>query len=171
MLRKDLEEEELGNYAVRVATEGETKNIGKPKVTCDVSQFGKFLGVWVVTAVVLFASLMIIILVKGSSDIIHDAIQGVDALNMMFSLVLSALLEQIWSKKDSSGLLYNITLGVESILTITGAMLFIAYSIVEITSPENILLVQSFKINVGYIVASVAVVVLGFLSRAMVEKA
>lgn len=161
----------FGHYAVQVATEGETQNTGRRKFSCEFSRFSRFLGIWLITAFVLFASLIIIMTVKGSSNIIHDTIQDIDALNVMFSLVLSALLEQIWSKEDGAGLLYNITLGAEGILTLVGAMLFIAYSIVEITSPENRLLTLSFEINVGYIIASAVGVILGFGSRAMVEKA
>lgn len=88
---------------------------------------------------------------------------------MMFSLVLSALLEQIWSK-NGKGWLYSFTLGVEGVLTLMGGMLFMAYSITRIITLDNLLLSMSFELNAGYIIASTIVVLLGFLSRAIDEK-
>lgn len=165
----NTEEKAMGRIAVEVATNGESKNIGRPRYGCDWHELGKFIGIWIITAVVLFGSLMIITIVRGSINIICDTIKEVDALNMMFSLVLSALLEQIWSKNGRGGL-YSFTLGVEGVLTIVGGMLFMAYSIIRIISPDNQLLQLSFEINIGYIIVSIIVVLLGFFSRAIHEK-
>lgn len=165
------EEKTTGQIAVKIATKGENENTGKPVYHCDWHEFGKFVGIWVITAAVLFGALLIITIVKESNNIIYDTIKEIDTLNMMFSLVLSALLEQIWSKtkEDKSGL-YNFTLGMEGLLTIMGGMLFVAYSIIRIINPNNRLLQLSFELNVGYIICSTIVVLLGFFSRAIYEK-
>lgn len=163
------EEKDMGHIAVGVATAGENRNIGRAVYYCKWNEFWKFVGIWIVTAVVLFVALLLITIVSGSDQIIHDTIKEVDTLNMMFSLVLSALLEQIWSKNSQGGL-YNFTLGAEGGLTVIGGMLFIAYSIVEQTDADNVLMQLSFELNVGYIIISIIVVLLGFFSRAIHEK-
>ena len=162
-------EKMTGQIAVAVATKGEKANSGGSGYEPDWQKFGKFVGIWLVTAAVLSAALIIITVVKGSPDIVRDTIREVDALNMMFSLVLSALLEQIWSKEASKSWLHSLTLGLEGVLTIVGGMLFVAYSILKITDPQNQLILYNFELNVGYIVASTIVVLLGFYSRAIHE--
>lgn len=164
------EEKSAGQIAVEVATKGETENIGRPKYGFKWNDFGKFVGIWLIIAIVLLGALVFVTIVRGSSNVFRDTIKEVDTLNMMFSLVLSALLEQIWSKPTNSGNLYNVTLGVEGVLTILGGMLFMAYSIVKITDPTNQLLQYSFNLNIVYIIASTVVVLLGFLSRTRYEK-
>ena len=164
------DETKVGKIAVEVATKGESENSAKIKFRCDLSEFGRFVGIWLFTAAVLFGALTIITVVRGERNIVRSTIGEVDTLSMMFSLVLSALLEQIWSRGVNKGKLYGFTLGVEGVFVILGGMLFTAYSIVKITNPENQLLRFSFELNVGYIVASTIVVVLGFLSRAIHEK-
>ena len=157
----------MEKHAMEIISRGEKENIGKVRSQCDFREFGKFVGIWLVTAIVLFGSLVIITVVKGSLDVFRDTIKEVDALNMMFSLVLSALLEQIWSKEADKSWLYSITLGIEGILTLIGAMLFMAYSIIKITDPQKKKLQKSFELNVGYIIVSVSIVILGFLSRSL----
>lgn len=167
----NVKEKGIGQIAVKVASKGEYGNIGKPKYGCDWHEFGKFVGIWIVTEFVLFAALLIITIVGDSENIMHDTIKGEDTLNMMFSLVLSALLEQIWSKNKNNGNgLYSFTLCVEGILTIIGGMLFVAYSIMQIVNPCNRLLQWSFWLNVIYIICSTIFVLLGFLSRAIREE-
>lgn len=165
----ESEEKDMGQIAIKIVSFGENRNIGRPGYTCDWQEFGKFVGIWIITAAILFIALLLITVVSGSHNILRDTIKEVDTLNMMFSLVLSALLEQIWSKNGKSGL-YNFTLGVEGGLTIVGAMLFMAYSIVEITDKDNQLKQVAFELNVGYIIISIIVVLLSFLSRAISEK-
>lgn len=159
-------EKTMGQKAVDLATKGENKTIPS-NVKFNWKEFGKFVGIWLLTATILFGALIIITIVSGSTDIFGDTIKEVDTLNMMFSLVLSALLEQIWSHDGDKGGLYNITLGFEGLLTILGGMLFMAYSIIEILQPANILLERAFWINLGYIIASTIVVILGFVSRSL----
>lgn len=165
----NTEDKSIGKIAVEVATKGESGDIGNSGYICDLNEFWKFVGIWLVTAAVLFFALLLITIVSGSGKIIRDTIKEVDTLNMMFSLVLSALLEQIWSKNGKGGL-YSFTLGVEGGLTIIGGMLFMAYSIVEKTDADNLLLQLSFELNVGYIIISIIVVLLCFVSRAIREK-
>ena len=162
-----MDTEEVGQIAVKVATKGENEGIGKTKYVCNWKEFGKFVGVWFITAIVLFSALLIITVVRGSKDIIYDTIQEVDTINMMFSLVLSALFEQIWSKKGSSWL-YNITLGAEMAMAFIGCMLFLTYSIIQIF-PDNQLVMMAFEVNIGYIIMSTVVILLGFYSRAIYE--
>ena len=161
---------EMGEVAVSVATKGESQEARRPKIRCDWSEFGKFVGIWLLTATILFGALIIITVVKGSTNVIKDTIKEVDTINMTFSLVLSALLEQIWSKNGNKGKLYNFTLGVEGFLTIIGGMLYVAYSIVKTTAPDNELLKKAYEFNIAYIIVSIIVVILGFFSRALSEK-
>ncbi len=163
------EEKAMGRIAVEVATSGEGLDIGRTRYVCYWHELGKFVGIWIITAVVLFSALLFITIVSGSSDIMYDTIREVDTLNMMFSLVLSAFLEQMWSKNSKGGL-YSFTLGVEGALTVVGGMLFMAYSIVEKTDVNNQLIKLSFELNVGYIITSIIVILLGFFSRAIHEK-
>lgn len=163
-------EKNIGHIAVEVATQGENGSIGRPGIKFDGDEFAKFVGIWLITAAILFGALMIITIVKGSENLFRDTIKEVDTLNMMFSLVLSALLEQIWSKDVNKGKLYSFTLGVEGVLTVIGAMLFIAYSIAKVVAPQNDLLEISFELNLGYIIASMIVVLLGFVSRSLIQK-
>jgi len=59
----------------------------------DFKEFWHFIGIWLLTWTILFRFLLIITLVKGSSDLLKDTIKEIDMLNMSFSLVLSAFLE------------------------------------------------------------------------------
>lgn len=102
--------------------------------------------------------------------IIYDVIKGVDALNMAFSLVLSALLEQMWSRGKDSNLLYKITLGAEGFLVLLGGMVFIAYSILKEIQPQNQLFSIAFGVNLIYIIGSTITVILGFWSRTLKEE-
>lgn len=166
---RGTEEKDMGHIAVGVATAGENRNIGKPVRVCDWRELGKFVSIWMITAVILFVALLFITIVRGSHNVIYDTIKNVDTLNMMFSLVLSAFLEQMWSK-NGKGWLHSFTLAVEVVLTVIGSMLFVTYSIVEITDAENRLLQLSFGLNVGYIIFSIIVVLMSFFSRAIHEK-
>lgn len=163
------EEKDMAQIALEVASDGENRNTGKPGYTCNWRELGKFVGIWFITATILFFALLVITIVDGSHNILRDTIKNVDTLNMMFSLVLSALLEQMWSKREG-GSLYGAALYAEVGLTVIGGMLFMAYSIVEITDKGNQIRQLSFELNVGYIVFSTIVVLLGFVSRALREK-
>lgn len=160
----NVKESNTGQIAVKIATNGENKNTRGLK--CDWHEFCKFVGIWSITAIILFFALMIITFIESPNNIINNTIKKVDTLNMMFSLVLSALLEQIWSKNSRGGL-YSFTLGMEGLLTIIGGMLFVAYSIVEILNPKHDLLRSSFTLNIIYIIISTIVVLMGFFSRAI----
>lgn len=162
----DTKEITAGQLALKVATNGENKNIGEFKYSCDWHDFFKFVGIWIITSTVLFCALIIITIVNGSSNIIYDTIKDTNTLNIVFSLVLSALLEQIWSKNGKTGL-YDFTLGFEGVLAIIGGMLFMAYSIVQTLTLTNKLLQLSFYFNVGYIIISTIVVLMGFFSRSI----
>lgn len=116
-----------------------------------------------------FFALIIITIAKcktnlNVTDLIGNTIKTIDMLNMSFSLVLSAMLEQIWNKESTKNSFYKIMLGCEVLLTVLGGMLYVAYSIVD---SKNQLLQQSFGINLGYVIASSIVVALGFLSRSL----
>lgn len=163
----DTRDTTMGEVAVEIATQGENTNVGKLRFVLDWKEFGHFIGIWVVTWLVLFMALIIITIAKGGVDLIRDTIRTIDMLNMSFSLILSAMLEQIWSKESVRNSFYKIMLGCEICLTIFGGMLYVAYSIVEATNP---LLGKSFEINLGYAIASSVVVALGFLSRSLVKK-
>lgn len=168
----DTRDTSMGTVAVEIATNGEDTNVGNVHFKLDWSEFGHFIGIWIVTWLILFFALIIITIAKCKTnideiDIIGDTIKTIDMLNMSFSLILSAMLEQIWSKESTRNSFYKIMLGCEVCLTILGGMLYVAYSIVDLNSQ---LLQKSFEINLGYVIASSIVVALGFLSRSLVKK-
>lgn len=156
----------MGATAVEVATNGESTNV-KVHLRIDWNVFLHFMGIWVVTWMILFCALIVITIANGGMRLIADTIKTVDMLNMSFSLILSAMLEQIWSKESTKNSFHKMMLGCEILLTILGGMLYVAYSIVD---KGNQLLQKSLQINVGYIVASSVVVALGFLSRSLVKE-
>lgn len=162
----------MGAVAVDIATNGEDANVNKVNFKVDWSEFWHFIGIWIVTWVILFFALIIITIAKcgtnlNETNIIGETIKTIDMLNMSFSLILSAMLEQIWSKESTRNSFYKIMLGCEVCLTIFGGMLYVAYSIVN---QGNQLLQKSFEINLGYVIATSIVVALGFLSRSLVKK-
>ena len=157
----------MGTVAVEIATQGENTNVGKQGIGLDWGEFWHFIGIWLATWLILLGALIIITIAKGGTDLIRDTVKTIDMLNLSFSLILSATLEQIWSKESAKNSFYKITLGCEICLTFFGGMLFMAYSLLEKTNP---LWNNSFEINLGYAIASSIVVALGFFSRSLVKK-
>ena len=82
-----IEENTIGQIAVKIATQGESENIGKPKIGVDFKEFWHFIGIWLMTAGILFGSLLILTIVKGSDTIFKDTIKEVDTLNIFFGSV------------------------------------------------------------------------------------
>lgn len=163
----DTRENDIGAVAVDIVTNGENSNVSKVHYEIDWKEFGHFIGIWAITWLILFCALIIITIANGGTALISDTIKTIDMLNMSFSLVLSAMLEQIWSRESSKKSFYKIMLGCEICLTVLGGMLYVAYSIVDKNNP---LLQSSFDINLGYVIASSVVVALGFLSRSLVKR-
>lgn len=94
----------VGAYAVNVATKGEIKKFFK---AVNWKNLGHFIGIWLITLVTLFLIVSIISVANYQSEeplnmslFIHNIFKSTDMLNMSFSLVLSALLEHIWSQNN-----------------------------------------------------------------------
>lgn len=154
----------IGAMAVEIVTQGEETNDTKKKVTLNRQKFGQFMGIWLLTWVMLFVALFIVTFAKSKGDVFREAIQSIDMLNMSFSLILSAMLEQIWSKNNVQGFLYEVTKGCEIAFVFVGGMLYIAYSM---ASENSQLLQKAFEMNLGYTIISAIIVILGFLTRSL----
>ena len=163
----DTKDTAIGTVAVKIATNGENIHTGRVRLKVNWDEFLHFIGIWAVTWLILFCTLVIITIANNEKQFIRDTIKTVDMLNMSFSLVLSAMLEQIWSKESTRNQLHRTMLGFEVFLTIIGGMLYVSYSIVSV---GNQLLQKSFELNLGYAIASSVIVALGFLSRSLDKK-
>ena len=93
--------EDIGHIAVEIATQGENSNTASLKISLDWNVFLHYIGIWLVTWLILFMSLMIITIANGGENIISDTIETIDMLNMSFSLILSAMLEQKYGVKKA----------------------------------------------------------------------
>lgn len=161
---------QMGHKAVKHVEEGENRNKGKPHKRVNWRGVGRFAASWFVVAIIMFVLVILLTIVKGSTNIIVDAISSIDTMNIMFSLVLSAFLEQASNKERDSGFLYDATLTSEGVLTLVGAVIFMCYSLLKDIAPSNQLLQMSFVINLIYIGFSILIVFLGFISRSFYQK-
>lgn len=130
----------------------------------DWKEFLHMFFIWLSGAVVILTVLVAITLTDGPTDIVHNVIERLDTLSLMFSLIFSATLEQLWYYKQRAH--YIFTLFAELYLSLLGLIMYLQFSIVEKISPTNIYYLGRYHFNLFYIVAVVFVVVLGFLARA-----
>lgn len=155
-------------------TARKSKKMGNRK-TVDWDEFMHLSLTWVISAVAIATVLLILALEEGSEDLFHDIINRIDALSLMFSLVLSAALEQIWNHKDSK--MFQCTLAGELILVIGGLVWYLVCSIHEIqlrdpSSKVNVdpVFIERFRVHAAYIVLSIVCVFVGFFARVSVGQ-
>lgn len=122
-----------------------------------------FMG-WFISAIVIFAVLFGLTMAEKSEDLVRDVILRLDTLSLMFSLVLSAGLEQMWNNKKHWK--YKMTQYGELALALIGLILYLVYSLMYILDANNPYLQSRFYVHLFYIIVSTIVVVGGFVARA-----
>lgn len=130
------------------------------------SIFLRRIWIWVIIAFISYISLIIVLsskLEKSISfiDFIKEIFELPDTLNISYSLMLSAFVEQLmhYSNNKKQGI-EDFLLGTKGLLTLLGGLMFIAYSIN--TFPESLLISNICSMNVIYTVFSSVIIILGF---------
>ena len=147
---------------------GETSNQSGKRKTIDWQEFWHLFISWGVSGLIIFVVLLILTMADKSNDLWNDIVIRIDTISLVFSLVLSAGLEQVWNNKRQWK--YKITQIGELSLAIIGLVLYLAYSLWAIYDPDNPYYTGRFWVNLCYIIFSIIFVVFGFVMRALVER-
>lgn len=158
----------LGQRAVDLVEQGE-KIIRSTANNVDWGEFGHLLLTWIISASIIFIVLLILECVNDPKDLFTEVILRTDTLSLMFSLVLSAGLDQVWNNKKNWK--YKLTLCGEITLSFVGLILYLSYSLIEILDKENPYLQTQSRlwIHSSYIIISTIVVICGFYVRARLD--
>lgn len=140
---------------------------GKKAKKIDWEEFWHLLISWLVSGIVIFAVLLILTMAEKSEDLFRDMVMRIDTVSLMFSLVLSAFLEQVWNNKKNW--MYKFSQIGEFILAFLGLTMYLAYSLWELYDPENLYFKSRFLTNLLYILVSFVCVLVGFLMRSKIE--
>lgn len=131
--------------------------------------------IWLVSALLVAIVLVFLTLEEKSTNLFHDVMNRTDTLSLMFSLVLSATLEQMWNHKNSK--MHQVTLACEVLLMGIGLGWYLICSIheIQLADPEfsgyvNPVFTERFWVHTVYVILSVCCVFLGFLSRVSIER-
>ncbi len=160
-------------HAVMQVTRGEKDVSSKPinhkigRRIIDWPEFWHLFISWFISGLIIFMVLVILTMAEGSNDLWKDIIIRIDTISLVFSLVLSAGLEQVWNNKKRWK--YKLTQVGELALAVLGLVLYLAYSLWDIYDPFNKYYNNRFEFNIFYIVLSVICVILGFIMRAVIE--
>lgn len=159
---------QTGKSAVNHVESFEKANLKISIWSCfDWGEFLHMFLVWLVGALIIVLVLVGITVFDQPSDLPYAVIMRLDTLSLMFSLVFSAALEQIWYNRK--GIKYKMTQIAEVLLSFVGLIFYLVYSVMEKISPNNSYYVNRYNFQLIYIIAVVVVVVLGFLARAYKE--
>lgn len=168
------ESENPSNHPQVPTAKGTESKIKRKKIV-NWNEFLHLFFTWLISAFAITAVLVILSLEEQSSDLLHDVINRIDTLSLMFSLVLSAALEQMWNYKK--GNLFQCTLAGELILSISGLIWYLSCSLHEIQSKNplykeyiNPVYIDRFWVHTVYILLSVCCVLIGFISRVSVKQ-
>lgn len=154
-------------HAVNIIEQGEKEY--HPKISLfDWSEFLHLSITWFVGAFAIFAVLFALTMVERSNNLIKDVILRLDTLSLMFSLVLSAGLEQVWNNKNHWK--YKLTQYGELTLAFIGLVLYTVYSTMYILDPQNPYLQDRFGVHLCYIIISTILVITGFVIRCFPDK-
>lgn len=134
----------------------------------DVGEFLHLFISWLISGGVVFAVLICLAMAEHSTNLVVDVIKRIDMLSLMFSLILSAGLEQVWNGRKS--LPYKMTQVLELALAFVGLMLYLFYSLLVLYDPTNVYLQERYYVNLCYIVLSIIAVIVGFIARAVSER-
>lgn len=155
--------------AVLNVTQGENI-VTPPKVSkFSWNEFFHLSLTWVFSAFTVALVLFVATLYRHPEKLFYDLIVQIDTLSLMFSLVLSAALEQVWNNKQQ--LRFKITQFLELALAVFGLVWYLSYSIDEsinqlVETPAMSLSESTlFAVHLGYIIISVIVVMVGFVIR------
>lgn len=155
-----------GRKAVDLVEQGEKTTTAKLRGFNWEEFWHLFLG-WFISAVVIFTVLFGLTMAEKSENLVKDVILRLDTLSLMFSLVLSAGLEQVWNNKKHWK--YKLTQYGELTLALIGLVLYLVYSLMFILDSTNPYLQSRFGVHLFYIIVSTVVVVGGFAARAFPE--
>lgn len=169
-------------HAVDHVTEGEgdappvspNNKSGKDKII-DWQEFWHLFISWGASGLIIFVVLLILTMADRSTEglschtnLWNDIIIRIDTISLVFSLVLSAGLEQVWNNKRQWK--YKFTQIGDLALAIIGLILYLTYSLWAIYDPYNPYYTGRLWVNICYIIFSVIFVVFGFIMRALVEQ-
>lgn len=161
----------IEEHAVKHVSDGEARKFVNNKIShrkIDWKEFAHLFTSWFICGIVICAVLMILTMSEKSDDLFKDMVIRIDTISLMFSLVLSAGLEQVWNiKKDWK---YKFSQIAELVLAIVGLIMYLAYSLWDIYDPQNLYYKDRFWMNLIYIVLSFICVVIGFIMRARIEE-
>lgn len=152
-----------GRKAVDLVEQGERTATVKSRRFNWEEFWHLFLG-WFISATVIFIVLFGLAMAEKSENLVKDVILRLDTLSLMFSLVLSAGLEQVWNNKKQWK--YKLTQYGELALALIGLVLYLVYSLIFIFDSTNPYLQSRFGVHLFYIIVSTVVVVGGFVARA-----
>ena len=111
---------------------------------------------------ILFAVSFSLEVIRESKNLISDVILRVDTLSLMFSLVLSIILDKLWDERNygQKGILI-----VQFVIFSVGLLCYIMYSLLEITNSQNIYFQSQSRlpVHISYILLSTVVAFIGFL--------
>ena len=166
---------DTSRHAVNYVSNGEdslppgsiSKSSGKKK-RMDWQEFFHLLVSWGISGIIIFIVLLILTMADKSTDLWHDIVIRIDTISLVFSLVLSAGLEQVWNNKRQWK--FKLCLIGELFLASVGLIMYLTYSLWSIYDPKNSYFTERFFVNLLYIVFSVIFVVVGFILRALVEQ-
>lgn len=156
-----------GMQVVDLVEQGEQTEHTK-KAVFDWEEFWHLFFGWLISALVIIVVLFVLTMAERSKDLLRDVILRLDTISLMFSLVLSAGLEQVWNNKKQWK--YKLTQYGELTLALIGLVLYLSYSLMYILDPKNPYLQARFGVNLLYIITSTVVVIAGFVARAFPDK-
>lgn len=175
----DVKESKISKIALEQVEEREDsdESANNNKSNWDWEELFHSASVYVFIIILMVVGLAIITLFNtGTDKFLLNLLKRNDTLNLMFSLILSAALEQLWNNKRE--LKYKITLLLELLLTIVGFIWYIVRSIAEIiilNKAEGALYAfesfflndqNMFMLNVFYIIFGFVVIICGFVVKA-----
>lgn len=172
---------ETASVALAHVEQGEDANTTRrdKKNRFDFEDFLRSIITYLAIAIMMFAALALLTLFDtGTVDFGTNMFRRIDVLNLMFSLILSAALEQIWNNKRE--LRYKITMILEVVLSALGFIWYIARSFADIIiqkSTDTEYVFESFFqdgktmfwFNVLYTIVGAIVIICGFAFRAYRE--
>ena len=150
-----------------VSTKPTNHKIGRRGII-DWPEFWHLFISWFISGLIILMVLVILTMAEESNDLWKDIVIRIDTISLVFSLVLSAGLEQVWNNKKRWR--YKLTQVGELTLAILGLVLYLAYSLWDIYDPSNKYYNDRFGFNIFYIVLSVICVIIGFIMRALIEQ-
>lgn len=172
MKDEELSENITVDYVINRISDGELDKKNTPKrhwsSGYDLQEFMKMLMIWLACGVTIFIVLIVIEMLNDPEDLIRNVVMRTDTISLVFSLVLSAALEQIWNGKDN--VKYRVSQVIEIMLAAIGLILYTAYSFMEKLVPENSYYTGRMWVNIVYIISSILCVIFGFLMRSKKDE-